>query len=439
MSNMPVVMVLLLFFIAITLFKLTALALLVLTKDSIFPVGFHLLHSLDFRQDFLGNRFRNPVVKHFLGELGQVLDVLTGGSKHNDMLSAQSHVLNRQLFVHLGVHFVGSVLVVFLASAQDIGVSHAPRVELVMLDALCYLQGIAVVALGENLNNAMLLGLVQLIPEITHEHRSVEVSNVNQILLFFYVLWCFLSSATTMYSLRLRNLDRLFYHISLTFHIHHYIWLLFLFLFHLLLCCCFLLLLLFLFFELHHLFMLFNRLLPSMLPIEVALSALPFVISTPAVDFAINGAGNGVMLSSRDESDMLAFEFRDKSGQRYVFLMPDPELAMVIESESEDLALLIDVEGVMVATEDVSGFLSVDLLHSECLVVLVPGLKHSSDLSAFRVTPAVYLTIRCKSQRMMSSALDFLNNSLAFEEICSYPHWLFDGVANSPSQSILSI
>ena len=237
MSNMPVVMVLLLFFIAITLFKLTALALLVLTKDSIFPVGFHLLHSLDFRQDFLGNRFRNPVVKHFLGELGQVLDVLTGGSKHNDMLSAQSHVLNRQLFVHLGVHFVGSVLVVFLASAQDIGVSHAPRVELVMLDALCYLQGIAVVALGENLNNAMLLGLVQLIPEITHEHRSVEVSNVNQILLFFYVFWCFLSSATTMYSLRLRNLDRLFYHISLTFHIHHDVWLLFLFLLLLLLCC----------------------------------------------------------------------------------------------------------------------------------------------------------------------------------------------------------
>lgn len=103
--------------------------------------------------------------------------------------------------------------------------------------------------------------------------------------------------------------------------------------------------LLFLFFKLfHHQLILFLSLFLLVLSIEITFAALTFVITTPAVNFALHSHSDGMMFATCHHCDSLALESLNKSGGTDVFLVSHTQLTMVVESPSKDLASFVDIE-----------------------------------------------------------------------------------------------
>lgn len=62
------------------------------------------------------------------------------------MKGATTNIFDWELLKHLGVNFVGSVLVVFFSGSKHITASHSPRVELVGRGVFSLLKGVAVIS-----------------------------------------------------------------------------------------------------------------------------------------------------------------------------------------------------------------------------------------------------------------------------------------------------
>jgi len=111
---------------------------------------------------------------------------------------------------------------------------------------------------------------------------------------------------------------------------------------------------------------------------------------------------------------------------------------VVVEAEAVDLALLVDVEAVMVSAEDIPRFLlNVNLLHAQSLVISVSRLQHTAYLPAFRVSPPENFTVCGEGEAVMGPTLYLLDLSLAPEEFGAYANWLLYWLTNSPSQCVL--
>jgi hypothetical protein len=76
---------------------------------------------------------------------------------------------------------------------------------------------------------------------------------------------------------------------------------------------------------------------------------------------------------------------------------------MIIHPPSKDLALIVNIERVVVSTEYVNCFLSMNLFNSQCLLILVSSVQHPTYLPTLWITPPLNFAIICQQQSMMSS------------------------------------
>ena len=97
-----------------------------------------------------------------------------------------------------------------------------------------------------------------------------------------------------------------------------------------------------------------------MLVVKISQTNLSFIVPTPAVDCSQSRSCNAVMLPACNFNNVVALvriEFFYLSWHRCVELITDTELTMVVESPSEDLVLVIDVETVHFSAKYIDGVL----------------------------------------------------------------------------------
>jgi hypothetical protein len=76
---------------------------------------------------------------------------------------------------------------------------------------------------------------------------------------------------------------------------------------------------------------------------------------------------------------------------------------VIVHPPGIDLALIIDIKGVVVSAEDIFGSPRMHLLNSERLLVLIPSIKHPSNLATFWVAPSLHLSITSQHQGMVGA------------------------------------
>ena len=86
---------------------------------------------------------------------------------------------------------------------------------------------------------------------------------------------------------------------------------------------------------------------------------------------------------------------------------------MIVQAPCEDLSLFIDIERMMIPTEDIKSILRVHFLNSECLLVLVSSVQHPSYFAALWITPGVDGSFRSENQSVMGATLNFLYRGIS--------------------------
>jgi len=149
---------------------------------------------------------------------------------------------------------------------------------------------------------------------------------------------------------------------------------------------------LFLFLLQREFFYLFLLFLGSPFTVSIPTTDLPFIISTPAVNEAIFRSCDGVMLSTSNLNDVVPFErikVFHSSWNRCIMFSSDSKLAPVVQTPSENLVLVVDVERVLISTEDIDSALCSHFLNDKGLLVSVSCFQISANFARFSVTPSV--------------------------------------------------
>jgi hypothetical protein len=103
-------------------------------------------------------------------------------------------------------------------------------------------------------------------------------------------------------------------------------------------------------------------------PLSVSISAayLSFIISSEAIDSAIFGSGDAVMLPSCHLHDIVTLEWIEAMNSGWnagVEFVAQAKLTVVVQPPGEDLVLVIDVEAVLVTAKNVICVFSANFLY----------------------------------------------------------------------------
>ena len=196
--------------------------------------------------------------------------------------------------------------IVFFSSAEHIVISHAPGVELVRT----FSQSVAEVASCKHLGDLFVF-------ETSADNGTLKVAYTVEILFFLNLLL----------SLSCFNLGALGERFFLDI-----IWLLDLQCLRLLLC-----------FSQLRLVLLLGLFSP-VLPVKVSNATLALIIPSPAIDFARCSQSDGVVLTTFDLNHVLFLQVVNSRGPACIVFVANPELAVVVESPSEQLPFIVNIE-----------------------------------------------------------------------------------------------
>jgi len=113
---------------------------------------------------------------------------------------------------------------------------------------------------------------------------------------------------------------------------------------------------------------------------------------------------------------------------------------MIIHAPSKDLSLIIDIKRMIVSTEYVYSLLCMNLLNSQCLLILISSVQHPTYLTALWITPPLNFAIICQQQSMMGSTrqLYYLYFATMLEFFFCNPCWHLHWVT-SPASHCISV
>ena len=239
------------------------------------------------------------------------------------MLSAESNLVHFVLLVHLRVDIVRRALVVVLQRAEHVVLAETPRVNLVSL-ALDTVRVLAACGYMTDLFLAHLCFVTFLelkLPEVCDCVRTIEITNVFQLVVFWLLFFFFdLAGATLLGSLlsgflgyrslfRLllfsRCVDSVLFGFALSFRLSL------------------------------SLSSLLKLLLLAVLTVEVAEANLALVVPTEAVDDSITCMCNSVMLTSGNADDIVALvrvQIANARGSSRVQSVAEAELTVVVHA-----------------------------------------------------------------------------------------------------------
>lgn len=172
-------------------------------------------------------------------------------------------------------------------------------------------------------------------------------------------------------------------------------------------------------------------LLGSVLSISVSEAALPLVVLAPAVDEAVLGSGDTVVLSALDVHNVVALnrvEVLDPLRNGSVDSVANAQLTPVVQAPSEHLLLIVDVERMLVAAENVLRVFGAKFFDFQSLRILVSRVQHSTDLAGLSVAPSKNFSTSGQSQSMVRSARHFFQPRLRFgvEKLLGYSRGLLN-------------
>jgi len=92
------------------------------------------------------------------------------------------------------------------------------------------------------------------------------------------------------------------------------------------------------------------------------------------------------------------------------------------------LIQIIDVERVLVSTENIFSIFGANFLDFESLLVFVSRVQHSTDLARLSISPSKDFSAGGQSQSMVRSTADLFQPGLrlGIEKLLSYSRWLFN-------------
>ena len=121
------------------------------------------------------------------------------------------------------------------------------------------------------------------------------------------------------------------------------------------------------------------------------------------------------MLASLNVHDIVTFdgvEILDPLWSAGVKSVTKAELPPVVQAPSEHLMLVIDVEGVLVSTENIHSIFGANFLDFESLLILVSRVEHSTDLAGLGIAPSKDFSAGGQSQSMVRSACNLFQLGL---------------------------
>ena len=132
-----------------------------------------------------------------------------------------------------------------------------------------------------------------------------------------------------------------------------------------------------------------------------------------------------MMLSTSYLDDIVTFDgvkILNPLGHRGDKLVRDSQLTPVVKSPSEYLVLVVDVERVLVATENIYRIFGANFLDLQCLLIFVSCVQHSTDLAGLCVSPSVDFSTGCQCQSVVRSTGHLLQSCLRFwvEKLLGY-------------------
>lgn len=161
---------------------------------------------------------------------------------------------------------------------------------------------------------------------------------------------------------------------------------------------------------------------------SIAKPKLALFVVAPNVDNSVPSPRNGVVLTTRNLNNVITLVRIKLSDSLRVLLIDEvssAELSPVVETPSKHMTLLVDVEGVMVAAEDVDCASLHNLSHVESVVLrFFMASSNLAKLERVRITPAQKLTFRCESERVVGATDNLFYFCLVFEYVCKNLDWL---------------
>jgi len=90
--------------------------------------------------------------------------------------------------------------------------------------------------------------------------------------------------------------------------------------------------------------------------------------------------------------------------------------------------LVVDIERVLVSTENIYCIFGGNFLDFESLCVFVSRVQHSTDLARLSISPSKDFSALGQSQSMVRSTCDLfqLGLGLGIEKLLGYSRWLFN-------------
>ena len=179
---------------------------------------------------------------------------------------------------------------------------------------------------------------------------------------------------------------------------------------------CFLLGLLFLLFLLLESLGLGLSLLLPPVSVEVAKAYLAFIVLAEAVNYTVLSECNTVMFATLNINNIVVLEwleFSDFCWIRGSEFVANTQLTVVVHAPGKNLVLLINVEAVVAAYEDVESLLGSDLFdfhHG----VLFSFRQLSTEFARFTIAPSEDLTLFGKSQGVLGAGDYLLKHVLGF-------------------------
>ena len=119
-----------------------------------------------------------------------------------------------------------------------------------------------------------------------------------------------------------------------------------------------------------------------------------------------------MMFSASHLHYIQTIKFIDLCWDTSVVSVTNSELTMVIEAPSEYLVLFINIEGMMITTEDILCILCIYFFNSEGLLILVSCIQHSTYFSTLCITPTINFAIFSQNQGVMCTTNYLFNISM---------------------------
>ena len=111
-----------------------------------------------------------------------------------------------------------------------------------------------------------------------------------------------------------------------------------------------------------------------------------------------------MMLAAGNLNDVVALvriQILDASRHTTIISVSKAELTMVVQAPGEKMVFFIDVETVLVSTENINCIFRAKRLYFERLNIFVSGRQHSTYLTRFGVTPAIYFATLSQGKGMV--------------------------------------